>query len=108
MTATALPEDELMPADDWMVLEALDELDELVDVEAVLVDAAAEPGIVCALTTAKTPTPTRAAIALPTVRCSSRRSASSRIRARARVVLVVSMLESVGETAKPFLRAGCE
>jgi hypothetical protein len=107
VTATAAPEEELTPLDDWMVLEELDAVPLLVDVEAVL-DDAADPGIVCALTTAKTPTPTMAAIVLPTVRRSSSLRASSRIRARARASFVGSMLESLAQRAKSYLRAGCE
>ena len=92
-----------MIPDDWMVLDELLELDDvdesspLVEVEVFVGDEdAAVPGIVCALITAKTPTPTNAAIELPTVSLCRRRRASSRDRARARVVLVGSMTSQLG------------
>jgi hypothetical protein len=76
---------------DEMELDVLDESPVLlVEVEAV-VPAAEVPGMVAALTAAKTPTPATAAIDTPTVMRSRRRSASSRDRARARVVCVGSM-----------------
>jgi hypothetical protein len=113
VTATAFPEDELIP-DDWMVLDELLELDDvdesspLVEVDAFVDedDDAAVPGIVCSPTTAKTPTPINAAIELPTVSFCSRRSASSRDRARARVLLVGSMTDSLATGAESYLGAG--
>jgi hypothetical protein len=77
VTTTALPDDELTP---------LDELEELVeladgDVDDVAVDEAVPddedelPGMVAALTAAKTPTPASAPTAAPTVRRCSKPSA---------------------------------
>jgi hypothetical protein len=102
VTATAFPEDELIPLDDWMLLEEVlelmdvDDSSPLVEVDLFVDDEdAAVPGMVCALITAKTPTPTNAAIELPIVSFCRRRRASSRDRARARVVLVGSMTHSL-------------
>ena len=77
------------------------------EVDALGLEAAV-PGIVCALTTAKTPTPRNAAMVLPTVSRSSSRSAWSRDLARARVTFEGSMLASLAEASKPCLRGGWE
>ena len=93
VTTTPVEVDEPTLLDDWMVEED-EEVDEsfvvLVELDAALDDAAV-PGIVAALTAAKIPTPATAASEAPTVRRSSRRRASSRDRARARVVVLGSM-----------------
>jgi len=106
LTATPVLDEELTPLFDWIVpaelevealeFEVLDELLALlVEVEAV--EAAAEvPGMVAALTAAKTPTPATAATDAPTVRRCRRRSAWSRDWARARVALVGSMPDTLG------------
>ncbi len=115
VTATPVPEDELTPLFDSMVLpDEVDVLEELSvvplvdeDAEVELVEAAV-PGIVAALTAAKMPTPATAAIEAPTVMLCSRRSASSRVRARARTSCVGSMFDSMGGAANPYLRSGCE
>jgi hypothetical protein len=81
LTATPLLDEEPTPLLDWIVPEELEELDEFdeievealeslalpVEVEAVEVEADV-PGIVAALTAAKTPTPATAATDAPTVR----------------------------------------
>ena len=79
----------------------------VVAVEAVEGEAEV-PGMVEALTAAKTPTPATDAIEMLTVRFCRRRSAWSRALARARVVLVGSMPDRLPHPAKPCLRAGCE
>ena len=75
LTATPLLVEELTPLLDWMVLDESDELEVdvledslvlLVEEDAVLDDAAV-PGMVAALTAAKTPTPATAATDAPTV-----------------------------------------
>jgi hypothetical protein len=75
LTATPLLVEELTPLLDWIVLDESDELEVevledsfvvLVEEDAVLDDAAA-PGMVAALTAAKTPTPAKAATDAPTV-----------------------------------------
>ncbi|HET9782946.1 MAG TPA: hypothetical protein VFR33_14350 [Candidatus Dormibacteraeota bacterium] len=98
MTVTGIEELEPTPLEDWIVPDELDEVDEVDDVDELELEefdavagAAAVPGIVWALTTARIPTPRAAAIELPTVsRCRSRRP-SSRARERARIVFVGSM-----------------
>jgi len=119
LTATPPLDEELTPLLDWIVLDALDESDEsevevldeplvlLVELEA-LEGEADVPGMVAALTAAKTPTPATAAIEAPTVMRSRSRSASSRERARARVEFVGSMPDRLPYAPKPCLRAGCE
>jgi hypothetical protein len=75
VTATGLEDVELTPLEDWMVFDELDELEEFEEVEVVAefeldedeADAAAVPGIVWALMTAKTPTPSAPRIEMPTV-----------------------------------------
>jgi hypothetical protein len=82
LTATPLLDEELTPLLDWIVPDELDEFDEvpdelevevldeslvlLVEVEAVEAEADV-PGIVAALTAAKTATPATAATDAPTV-----------------------------------------
>jgi hypothetical protein len=75
LTATPLLVEEPTPLLDWIVVEEPEELDVdvleeslvlLVEEEAVLDDAAC-PGMVAALTAAKTPTPATAATDAPTV-----------------------------------------
>jgi hypothetical protein len=83
LTATPLLDEELTPLLDWIVPDELDEFDEVPDeleievldeslvllVELEAVEAEAEdPGIVAALTAAKTLTPATAATDAPTVR----------------------------------------
>jgi hypothetical protein len=90
-TTTPLPdEDELTPAEGWMLLD--EELDVVEDVE-VEADAVGDvvPGIVAAPIPPKTPTPANAPIALRAVRQLSVRSAASRASARVR-----SMVEENG------------
>jgi hypothetical protein len=75
LTATPLLVEELTPLLDWILLDASDELE--VDVleeslvllvqEDAALDDAAVPGMVAALTAAKTPTPATAATDAPTV-----------------------------------------
>ena len=97
-----MPDELDVDVPDELEVEAL-----LVEVEAL--EAAADvPGMVAALTAAKTPTPATAATDAPTVRRSRSRSAWSRDRARARVVFVGSMPDMVPEAAEPYPRAGCE
>lgn len=94
VTTTPLLEDLPIPFEDCMV--ELDENEELdvdelpEEVEAVTEDADV-PGIVAALTAANMPTPATAAKDTPAVRRCSRRRASSRERAWARVAFVGSM-----------------
>jgi hypothetical protein len=116
LTATPPLDEELTPLLDWIVLDALDEsdvevLDEslvlLVELEALEVEADV-PGMVAALTAAKTPTPATAASDTPTVMRSRRRRAWSRERARARGEFVGSMPDRLPHTTEPCLRAGCE
>ena len=102
-----------------MVFDALEESDEsevevpdeslvlLVELEALEVEAEV-PGMVAALTVAKTPTPATAATDTPTVMRSRRRRAWSRDRARARVAFVVSMPDTLPYSAEANLRSGCE
>jgi hypothetical protein len=75
LTATPLLVEEPTPLLDWIVLDDSDELEVdvledslvlLVEEDAVLDDAAV-PGMVAALTAAKTPTPATAATDTPTV-----------------------------------------
>ena len=100
-----LPE-ELDVLEEFSVVPLVDADAEL-ELELELVDAAV-PGIVAALTAAKMPTPATAAIEAPTVMLCKRRRASSRLRARARVTCVGSMVESMGRASQPYLRSGCE
>ena len=112
LTTTPLLVEELTPLLDWIVP---DELEVEVDESLVLLveDDAAEaeaevPGMVAALTAAKTPTPATDAIDKLTVMFCRRRSAWSRALALARVVFVGSMPDRLPYSAKPCLRAGCE
>ena len=75
---------------DELEVEVPESLVLLVEVEAVEGEADV-PGIVAALTAANTPTPATDAIDKLTVRFCRRRSAWSRVRARARVAFVNSM-----------------
>lgn len=87
MTATPVPDDDVIPLEGWIVLDELedcevDAFEEEVPLEDEAVGADADvPGMVAALTAAKTPTPATAASDAPTVRRCRRRSASSRERA---------------------------
>jgi hypothetical protein len=83
---TATPEpllEELMPLDGCNPPDEVDELDDrddaLVDVDVLVDDV---PGMVAALTAAKTPTAATAPTAAPTVRRLSNRSAASRASTR--------------------------
>lgn len=98
--------DEVDVLEELWVVPLVDDEAEL-ELEPELVDAAV-PGIVAALTAAKMPTPATAAMEAPTVMLCSRRRASSRVRALARVTCVGSMVDSMGRAAKPYLRSGCE
>jgi hypothetical protein len=116
LTATPVLDEEPTPLLDWIALDELDEVEvEVLEDSPVLLvgdvavlDDAAVPGMVAALTAAKTKTPATAAIDAPTVRRSRRRSAWSRARARARVASVSSMPDRLPYPPKPCLRAGCE
>jgi hypothetical protein len=87
VTATPVPDDDVIPLEGWIVLDELedcevDAFEEAVPPEDEAVGADADvPGMVAALTAAKTPTPATAASDTPTVRRCRRRSASSRERA---------------------------
>ena len=122
LTATPLLDEELTPPLDGIVPDEVDEFDEL-ELElseseeldeslAPLVDVVAAdvgvvvPGMVAALTAAKTPTPATAATEAPTVICCRRRSAWSRDRAR--VAFEGSMPDTLRYSAEPCLKVGCE
>ena len=111
VTATAPPDEELTPLDGCRLVDEVELVaDDADDEAAELLDAceldADVPGIVAALTAAKTPTPASELAAAPTVRrCSSRRAAS-RERTLAWVEFVGSMCPSLAEAAKSYLRAG--
>jgi hypothetical protein len=114
VTATGLPDVELTPLDGCRLPDELelddDEVDDVDDEVAAVFAACAvdvdAPGMVAALTAAKTPTPASEPAAAPTVRRCSNRSAASRERTRAWVALVVGMGLSLPDGAKSYLRAG--
>jgi hypothetical protein len=105
VTATPVPDEEVMPLEGWIVLDELEDCEDDAFEEAVPVEeeagaADAEvPGMVAAQTAAKTPTPATAPSDTPTVRRWRRRRASSRDRARARAVCVGSMPDSLVQAA---------
>lgn len=89
MTTTEPPDDELTPLDGCRLPDELElddgDVDDVDDVDGEVADefadcAADVPGMVAALTAAKTPTPASEAAATPTVRRCSNRSAASRER----------------------------
>lgn len=78
MTTTPVPDDELTPLDaldEPDVLVVLEDVDDVAEDEAVPDDEDELPGMVAALTAAKTPTPASAPTATPVVRrCSKPRA----------------------------------